>query len=378
LVFWKRNERTVKALSPVLLTYILLGLTLASVSIFGFMGPLTPGICLFQQWGLWIAFTIVFGGVFFKVLRIWKIFDSKSKVNKIFVKTAPLVVMSAGLVLVDVIVLAIWSAVDPLTPVRVQGSGFFFYECRSADPANSLLFTGILLCYNAVILFCVLYLAFKSRNVKSEYRESAWIAQMSANITLCSVITLLIIYIVTGIQSKFYIRMVAVAFGISITHFCLVGRLFVNLVSSSSPQKGKGSSIGQTSSVGGAEEAKKLALYMGTVTAKETGSFTQVWKKRNIIITNKNLILHTLTTSNDTVNQADMGVCYDLSLATIRDDGNKFFTIISASKSLIVEAENTTEKENILTCIAKQQPFTLSKSSKKSGFILPSGQESMK
>ena len=39
------------------------------------------------------------------------------------------------------------------------------------------------------------------------------------------------------------------------------------------------------------------------------------------------------------------GICYDLSLASIRDDGDKLFTIISASKSLIVEAENQNEKD---------------------------------
>ena len=218
LIFWKRNERTVKALSPVLLIYILVGLTLASFSIFGFICPLTPGICLFQQWGLWIAFTMVFGGIFFKVLRIWIIFDSKITDNKMFVKTSSLFAMSLGMVMVDVVILAIWSGVDPLTPVRVQGSGFFFYECQTADPANAVKFTVILLAYNSFILFGVLYLASKSRTVRSEFRESSWITQMSANITLCAAVTLLIIYILTSIDTKFYIRMVAVAFGISITH----------------------------------------------------------------------------------------------------------------------------------------------------------------
>jgi hypothetical protein len=374
LIFFKRNERRVKALSPALLIYILVGLTLASFSILGFMGPLTPGTCLFQQWGLWIANTMVFGGMFFKVLRIWRIFDSKITDNKMFVKTSSLLAMSACLVVVDVIVLAIWSVLDPLTPVRVQGSGFFFYECQSADPTNALKFTAILLVYNALILLGVLYLASKSRNVASEFRESAWITQMSANITLCAAVTLLIIYILTSIDTKFYIRMVAIAFGIAITHFCLVGRLLTNLISNNSaapkPDSVPSSQIGAAAETGPVD-VKRLALYLGTVVAKENGSITKVWKKRNIIITNKEMMLYSFGAAYENRDQCDMGVCFDLSLTKIRDDGERIFTVITETKSYTLETDTPAEKAKIFASIEAQQPFTTLKGANTSSGSLP-------
>ena len=114
-----------------------------------------------------------------------------------FLTNKYLFLYSSFIVAGEALILAVWSGVDPLvpTPIKDTVANTFWYECTSK---YSTAFTGVLLAYNALLLLSVVVLAYHTRNVYSAFRESAWIVQASSNITLASMVALVVLNVGDG------------------------------------------------------------------------------------------------------------------------------------------------------------------------------------
>ena len=87
----------------------------------------STAICNAVAWCLSVGFVVMFGSLFGRTFRILQII-AKSKYQPVKFTNQRLLVFVFVLVLIDVAVLIIWSAVVPIQASLVQpGPGFFFF-----------------------------------------------------------------------------------------------------------------------------------------------------------------------------------------------------------------------------------------------------------
>ncbi|XP_072040114.1 gamma-aminobutyric acid type B receptor subunit 2-like [Amphiura filiformis] len=118
-----RNERLIKMSSPNLNDVIIAGCILSYVTVI-LLGIDTrvlnqndqhlTVICQVRVWVFALSFTLSFGAMFSKTWRVYTIFTNK-KVQKRVIKDHQLFVMVGVLLLIDVVILAAWQIIDPLT-----------------------------------------------------------------------------------------------------------------------------------------------------------------------------------------------------------------------------------------------------------------------
>ncbi|KAJ3225189.1 Gamma-aminobutyric acid type B receptor subunit 2 [Clydaea vesicula] len=285
-LIYKRDDPLVKRLSLPFLIVISIGLMLVWVSIFGYSGKMTETVCNFQTWSMWLAFSIVMGALLIKVYRIWKIFDNV-KMERRNLSNTKMLLNTFLIVLIESVILICWQAIDPPIPQKIMKADFYYYDCLSSNKDNQLNFNVALIVYNGLLLLIVTYVAFKTRNIDSVYRESAWIAQLSMNITLCSSITVVIMFISeNSLVSKFYIRMIAIGFSTSVTYFCLIGRIVLVLMMSNkgiTVAKNTQSLINTGTTFKKSNVDKKGYQFENSVIIKEEGILT-TWKKGQLFV----------------------------------------------------------------------------------------------
>ncbi|XP_006812319.1 gamma-aminobutyric acid type B receptor subunit 2-like [Saccoglossus kowalevskii] len=115
-----RDKKAIRMSSPKINGIIIIGAVLAYISIvvFGldchvFSSTFCIVVCQLRVWLICLGFTIGFGAMFSKTWRIHKIFTNK-KVKSIKIQDAHLLGIVLVLISVDVIILVLWTSVDPL------------------------------------------------------------------------------------------------------------------------------------------------------------------------------------------------------------------------------------------------------------------------
>ncbi|RKO99876.1 hypothetical protein CXG81DRAFT_20088 [Caulochytrium protostelioides] len=205
----------------------------------GFLGSLSwmhvPSqfICSWQQWVPWLAYGIIMSNLMVKVWRIYHIFDN-IRILSTKITDQYLFFGSALVMLPYLIILTVWQYNDPWRPRYVESNAYIYLACATTERSKELMFEGCLAGYSGLHLLAVAFLAYKTRHVNANFRESYWIAHASTNTILCSAIAIMII-IVTHADplEKLYVRAIASLFGTFVLYACLVGRIAARLITHS-------------------------------------------------------------------------------------------------------------------------------------------------
>ncbi|XP_031551307.1 gamma-aminobutyric acid type B receptor subunit 2-like [Actinia tenebrosa] len=173
------NRRFIRMSSPRLNSITVIGCILIYLSVIcsgiadgKFVTPSRYSImCQSQVWVLCIGFTLAYGAMFSKTWRVHILF--LKKIERRSIKDHQLLVMVAGLLFIDVIILITWQVLDPLQyairylPVVEDKDGFSakrpyieFCSCQDTIKWKATIFTfkGLLLIFGA-------FLAWETRNV---------------------------------------------------------------------------------------------------------------------------------------------------------------------------------------------------------------------
>ena len=78
-VYWKTP--IIKSSGREQMTLLLIGITLSFILGFIYVSPPVLGVCVIQRIGVWIAFSLMFGALFVKILRVARIFHNKSSLS---------------------------------------------------------------------------------------------------------------------------------------------------------------------------------------------------------------------------------------------------------------------------------------------------------
>jgi hypothetical protein len=179
LFIYHWNAPDIKATSPILSITILLACYLLYLSaIFTAvrnsftMGTIFAILCTLEWWTFIIGIQIIFATLFFRLLRVYRIFFHYQKVGKLW-SDGGILIFIALVSSVSVILLILWTGIDTLRTVELEeflstGSSpriDVYLDCES-DYIGAWL--GVIIGYNGLIMIAVLALAIMTRKVKIE------------------------------------------------------------------------------------------------------------------------------------------------------------------------------------------------------------------
>lgn len=179
LFIYHWNAPDIKATSPILSITILLAcyLLYASATFTAVRSSFTEGttfavLCTLEWWTFIIGIQLIFATLFFRLLRVYRIFFHYQKVGKLWSDKGVLVFITL-LSSVSVILLILWTAIDMLRTIELEvflSTGStpridVYLNCES-DYLGAWL--GTIIGYNGLIMLAVLALAIMTRKVKIE------------------------------------------------------------------------------------------------------------------------------------------------------------------------------------------------------------------
>ncbi|KAI9203071.1 periplasmic binding protein-like I [Polychytrium aggregatum] len=309
----------------------------------------------------------VFANLLVKVYRIYRIFDNpRMKIVKL--SNLTLMGMSFVLVAVNIAIITAWNVIDPLSPVRVTTSSYWYLDCQSSSPLNQMGFSYSLLAYNGLLLLASTYLAYKTRNVSAQYRESNWIAYCGLFIILCGSVVIILLLSTNDYVGTYYLRLGVIALGTVVTYYCLIGRVILTIISDIL-DAGLGTSKGP-SSAGGVVET---TAYFGSsslprpkfegkrvfdVKLKSTTPFSE-WKKARIKLFDRDSILCLYTVNENVEEKTKSGKCCRFQKCLVSFmNGKKALKFAIGNESYSMKMSSEIEREEFMHVISQARSTT--------------------
>lgn len=206
-VFYYRDLPIIKRSQYQFLLVLLFGGILVCGAVWAYAGSPTKSICTTRSFGLAYGFTLIFGALLVKTLRVYRVFMSGA-MKRVRLSAYTMFKILGVFVVIDFVILATWNIVDPPLPTTVEeetpelGGGVVErLHCAS----TSFIYTALLLFWKAILLFAGLYLSFLIRKVSSDFQESVWIFASSLVVLLTSLIILPMAYLVDLPAITFYL-----------------------------------------------------------------------------------------------------------------------------------------------------------------------------
>jgi len=224
----KKQSMVVKAAQPFFLLMVASGIILLSSAIvpLSFDDGASPetksatfrvGICMSIPWLAFIGFTVTFSALFSKTWRVNKLFRSSAPHARFRVTERDVLMPFAVLLGSNIIVLASWTAIDPLTYVRDEYEGTDYWNrplasygvCRS-DNAAAYLVPLALINLGVVAIAC--WQAVQARNITSEFSESLYIGLSVFSLFQAFLTGIPVTVVVKDMPEAFYVVLTIMVF----------------------------------------------------------------------------------------------------------------------------------------------------------------------
>ena len=140
--------------------------------------------CMAAPWFLGIGFSCSFSALFSKTLRVNKLFGAANSFQRIIVTVKDVMKPFIVLLSLNVILLSIWTANNPMVWTRTQTTLTSSYgSCKLRNSRGAGLMPVILFgLLNVITLIAANVQAFRARQISDEFSESKYIAIALASI----------------------------------------------------------------------------------------------------------------------------------------------------------------------------------------------------
>lgn len=239
LAYWTiRNRKlpAVNAAQPFFLYLVIVGVfvmgsAIIPLSLDDVGEPISPfrsrGICMSVPWVSCCGFTIVFSALFAKTFRITRILRAAMTFQRVTVTKKDVLLPMVILLSLNVLVLTLWTALDPLSYIRQDNPGTdgwnrtisTFGACRSR---NALPYLLPLVFINLFCLGIANWQAYLARKIKSEFAESKYIGLAMAVFLQTMLIGLPVLFIVRNSPQSFYLTLCFILFVVCIMLLLLI------------------------------------------------------------------------------------------------------------------------------------------------------------
>ena len=184
-------------------------------------------ICMSQPWLAFCGFTITFSALFSKTMRVRRIMRSGQQFRRAKVAVSDVMIPFAILFALNVIILTLWTALDPMTYVRLDHPGLDGWNrvissygmCQSENVTPFLVPLALV---NFLVLAIANWQAFSTRHIGDEFSESKFIALAMASLLQTFVISMPVLFIVRTSPRAFYLVLSFMIFLISTTLLLLI------------------------------------------------------------------------------------------------------------------------------------------------------------
>jgi hypothetical protein len=197
LLYWtyvNRNTRTLRASQPVFMAMLCGGsLMMASAMIplsitdENFSQKGADVACMSIPWLLTIGFCTIFSALFTKTWRIVRILENAARFQRVKITVREVMYPYVSLLAANIIILTSWSVINPLVYERTNNIGTdgwnriisSYGHCVSSNrdaAAASAPYLGSLAAVNGGILGLANIMAYRARNISTEFGESQYIS----------------------------------------------------------------------------------------------------------------------------------------------------------------------------------------------------------
>jgi len=221
----ERKNKVVRASQPIFLGMISVGvfIMLSTIipigmdeSFFDLNEDQLGYACAISPWLFSVGFVISFSALFSKTWRVNKILNNPDKFRRLKVTYRDVIAPFVGLLLVNLLVLALWSALAPIKwerfdktekdPIMITTTETYG-ACSSDEKDLTLVFAGLIAAIDILSLIFANIQAYQCRNISVEFSESQWIAIAMVSIMQVLFIGIpLMVLVWDDPPSQFYVR----------------------------------------------------------------------------------------------------------------------------------------------------------------------------
>lgn len=187
----KRKSRAVILADWRFTSAFLLGCALLNLSSFTFLGENTEALCLARMWSFHFLFALALSPLFVKVYRMYRLVGTASR-NPAIISNPKAVAMSLPIVLIQVIVLTVFTIVDPPRPENIIEFEDTVVTQRVECSTDTVAFTGTVLGYECGLVVIGCTLAFLTRNLDSGFGQAKELMFSMYNIAFIGLIIVVI------------------------------------------------------------------------------------------------------------------------------------------------------------------------------------------
>ncbi|KAI9189633.1 hypothetical protein H9P43_001066 [Blastocladiella emersonii ATCC 22665] len=363
-LYLNRDVPSVKNLSFPFLTLICWGCILVLVSNLLNLGVPNSATCQASLWIFVYGLELVLASSAAKAYRLWSIFDNKAMISVSRVGNRSLMLGVASIMLGQTVLLAIWSGAGPQQAALVSQRTYYYYECRSANGSFHIGLSAATIVYNFALLCILTVLAYKTRNISSNFRESSWLFYVSQNTMLCSIVIAMFSFFAFGEATliAFVIKQIMIIYAVTFAFTALVGRLVFAVYATAARRGGNannvesiakasttsGTGVGTASSAGMKlsmhETNGKVTTVRGVYPVKKNTGIMSTWHSHNVTLHVSDGYLTLIPVNHN----PEMGVVLRLSSATFDSNpaGFKFCMEVTAKgKGWIVQFPSEEDRE---------------------------------
>lgn len=254
-----RNRAIIRKASINMSFIMMVALFICTGQLYVMVDTPTPALCIMDAFFLPVAFSLYYGTLFMKTLRIYKIFNG-SRTGVGLRWTDFRVGMVSMLFPMPVLIIVIaWIVVDAPKPLQTNSPLSVldvFWTCRSTNPDIQTSMVYVLIIYNALILLANLVMAIRSRNIKSDYNETKAIGMSVYTVTFVSIISVPVIFSQSiDFSTRFLVKALIIWYMIIFNLIIMFINKVYKILIEELARKGKGGRKGKRSSDGKGESA---------------------------------------------------------------------------------------------------------------------------
>ncbi|ORZ37351.1 periplasmic binding protein-like I [Catenaria anguillulae PL171] len=399
-LFKTREIPTVRSLSFPFLSLICVGCVAVLVSNMAALGQPTANSCQASLWLFVYGFELVLASSAAKAFRLWKIFENRQisagRVDNLFLLYGVL-----GIMAIQTIILGVWMGIGPQQAILVSSRAFYYYRCSSVNMTTDQILSGITIAYNAILLGVCMLMAYKTRNIASNFKETSWLFYMAQNTLLSGAVVAVFAFFNLGdsFLAGFVVKQVTIIYAVTFAFAALVGRISVavfasggavpkspSLANASLMSKVEGGGPRTTASVlnmtGGVFSNPGLAssasrgddtkssngVIRGTFAVKKDGSLFSTWLTSNVCIHPNEGVLTIIASKY----KPELGVV--LRLSSVQFDASPVgydncLEVVAGGKGWLVQFSSAEERDrwvSMLSSMAQSKKGTSPSSSQTS------------
>jgi len=222
LFMQKRTEKEIIVSDWRFTGVFLLGCALLNLACFSMIGPNTDALCLTRMWVIHFFFVFALAPLFVKTFRLYKLLGVGAIIPKRrAISNARTALMAVPFIAVEVIILLIFTFVDPNKREEMLEYDESSVTHRVVCGHDTRAFFIVQVIYQGGLVFVGCLLAYKTRNMKKEFRDNQQLILTMYNIALVGTIILIVANVVQVYQGTIRIFISIGVFWMTVFSSCV-------------------------------------------------------------------------------------------------------------------------------------------------------------